>query len=204
MAFPMPTPPPGFDPSAPGGVMHSPLPVFMVPRSWTSPRLSLVAVGVLARVSALEGEQSINLVDMVGGDYATAETVHDELAAAGILVGGEFVDPAQPKPCEDAGAPVPRNALRPVGVVYYLRRSDGAIKIGHSGQLQTRLRRLEEVYGPLEVLATEPGAWAEERRRQREFERFNLPRDKRLEGGSEWYRPERALLRHIKSLAVSA
>jgi hypothetical protein len=77
-----------------------------------------------------------------------------------------------------------------VSVVYYLRRADGAVKIGWSVLLPQRQDQLRRRYGPLTLLAWEPGGRAHEQRRHAEFAAS------RLEG--EWFRRTRDLSAHIR------
>lgn len=83
-------------------------------------------------------------------------------------------------------------ARRPLSKVYYFRRADGAIKIGHSAHLADRMRHLRAKPGG-ELLATEPGWFSEERWRQFQFRCTDL--------GGEWFSPSRPLLAHIETLA---
>ena len=78
--------------------------------------------------------------------------------------------------------------------VYYLRRSDGAIKIGVSGVLPERMRTLEKEHGPLELLASHPGGRASEALHHSLFAEY------RLEG--EWSAPAPPLLDHISTIAA--
>lgn len=80
-----------------------------------------------------------------------------------------------------------------VAPVYYVRRADGLIKIGWTGQLARRLTTLTREHGPIELLATHPGGRDVE---QRQHARF---RDARVEG--EWFRPTPELLAHIDKIA---
>lgn len=80
--------------------------------------------------------------------------------------------------------------------VYYVRRSDGLVKIGFSTRLAARVKGLATEFGPLELLATEPGGLKQEQLRHRQFKR------NRVEG--EWFRPNGPLLKHISALNVKA
>lgn len=84
-----------------------------------------------------------------------------------------------------------RRAAEPHRLVYYVRRSDGAIKIGSTGDLTKRLRSLRLV-SPVEVLATHAGGYAAEKAMHRRF------REHRLDG--EWFAPAARLLDHIALL----
>jgi hypothetical protein len=72
-----------------------------------------------------------------------------------------------------------KKALLAQSVVYYVRMPAsstraGCIKIGHTRDLQSRLRGLQRKYGgDPEVLATEPGDTELERRRQGQFSGFD-------------------------------
>jgi hypothetical protein len=80
-------------------------------------------------------------------------------------------------------------------VVYYLRRSDGAIKIGTTISLVQRKKQHEKEHGPLEVLATEPGDISVEKERLRKFSANKL-----LDGTLEWFRWSRDLATWIEVL----
>ncbi len=55
-------------------------------------------------------------------------------------------------------------------VVYFLRRSDGAVKIGTTTNLVSRVKALETACGPLAVLHVEPGGYELERAYHRRFD----------------------------------
>jgi hypothetical protein len=109
----------------------------------------------------------------------------------GALALGEYRD--VPEEADQVPAPWRRPARRPEPVVYYLRRGNGDIKVGHSTNLTDRVRRLRFDHGPLGLLATEPGTGRLERQRHADFAGL------RQEG--EWFRPGHSLLRHIEMLA---
>lgn len=92
--------------------------------------------------------------------------------------------------------PLETGGCNPKGgrTVYYLRREDGAIKIGFSADLNKRMATLAKEFGPLELLATEPGGYAAELKRHRQFHRF------RVTIHQEWFRPAPELLEHIENL----
>jgi hypothetical protein len=80
-----------------------------------------------------------------------------------------------------------RSTLRPgwdrkLSIIYYLRRADGAVKIGWSTCLPQRIKQLERVHGPLELLIWEPGGYDLEQQRHDEFD------DERLDSRYEWFR----------------
>lgn len=199
----MPTPPPGFDPEPPYDFIAAPRMPFLMPRSWADPRLSLAAVGALARIAVLEKSRSFEFGELCR-DEEQARAVMAELADAGILVDGTIIDPDRPSPRHVKPPVLPRP--KPITtVVYYLQREpDQAIKIGLSGNLEARIERLIDVYGPLALLASEIGAKREEQARHRQFWKLRLPHDRRFEGGSEWFRPGRALILHIRSTQASS
>lgn len=66
-------------------------------------------------------------------------------------------------------------------VVYYLRRTDGCIKIGYTVSFPRRLSQLKGEHGELQVLATHTGDRACESNKHREFAAT------RVDG--EWFRP---------------
>ena len=198
-----PAPPPGFDPEA-TGLIPSEFPVFTMPRAWTVPALSLAAVGLLARVQAA-GAGSFDLGDFAGDQ---AEAIAGELAAAGILVDGRLIDPgAERRRAERAAieAATPRQPYAPdPGLVYYALRADGAVKIGHTRvKLKTRVRGLIRTYGPIDVLATERGAQADETARHEQFAKLRMP-DQGGAGGTEFFHTGPALVRHIEGLRTVA
>jgi hypothetical protein len=81
----------------------------------------------------------------------------------------------------------------PTAVVYYVQRSDGAVKIGTSEGLGSRLRSLRSAHGQLDVLATEPGGYHAEARRHDEFAGLAL--------GGEWFRPGEDLLALVAAIS---
>ena len=62
-----------------------------------------------------------------------------------------------------------RDQRQTAGVVYYVRRGDGAIKIGTTTNLTKRVRALTKEHGPVEVLATHPGGFRAEQSLHRTF-----------------------------------
>lgn len=84
--------------------------------------------------------------------------------------------------------PVPGPGRR-LPVIYYLRRADGAIKIGMTRDLTQRKHDLEGRYGPLELLIWEPGGREVERALHRQFRQLRLE--------LEWFHPGRELLDNI-------
>lgn len=82
---------------------------------------------------------------------------------------------------------------RPTGSVYYARRGD-RIKIGYSGDVRRRL--LYRDVRPAELRAAEPGTFALERRRHRQFSAD------RIEG--EWFRASPALVTYVSAVALTA
>lgn len=80
-------------------------------------------------------------------------------------------------------------------VVYYLERSDGAVKIGTTCHLRTRRRQLARAYGPLSLIAWEFGSYNLEQRRHSEFSQYRK-RD------SEWFAPSASLAKHVEALRV--
>lgn len=90
-------------------------------------------------------------------------------------------------------------------VVYYaLRLADGAVKIGWTGgSPATRLRHLTRAFGPIEILAAEPGTPETERRRHAQFAALRMP-DQGYGGGTEFFHAGPALARHIEVLRAAA
>ncbi|WP_060888669.1 hypothetical protein [Streptomyces scabiei] len=116
------------------------------------------------------------LVDMsTAGVEPTAESVQ-----IAIKLGRLYHSAGQP-------TAVPQDAAEGLWheVVYYMRFGN-LIKIGTTGQLYTRVRRLK----PDKLLAAEPGSYDLEAKRHREFARF------RAEG--EHFYPAPPLLQHIR------
>ena len=82
-------------------------------------------------------------------------------------------------------------ALAEHSLVYYVRRTDGAIKIGYSGGLAARMSALRREHGPLQLMATHGGADAEEHALHGEFSVL------RIRSREEWFRPGLQLLERI-------
>ncbi len=186
-------------------------PMFSVPESWVDDhRLTLEELGFLVSLTGIleRAAQTLSLDEIAsqrGVTVAAVETFCGRLADLGYIVAGEVVDPLAPKQRVSltkhvAVAPDPDpNVLR--SVVYYIqRKSDQTIKIGVSRSLASRMRTLERFVGDIALLATEPGGTVTESKRHAEFSEL------RISGlpawlGTEWFRPEPDLLRHIETLA---
>lgn len=83
-----------------------------------------------------------------------------------------------------------RDARARKATVYYVRRTDGLIKIGYTGrELRVRLYGLRREHGPLEVLTTHSGGYDAEQANHRRFAALRVT--------GEWFRPEPELLAHI-------
>jgi hypothetical protein len=82
-------------------------------------------------------------------------------------------------------------------IVYYLRRSNGDIKIGYSAYASTRLTQIMREHGPIDVLAYEPGGAQLETVRHGQFDHC------RITARGEWFRPGADLLLHIHLLNQS-
>lgn len=82
-------------------------------------------------------------------------------------------------------------------VVYYISRSDGAIKIGTTKRIVERVRALRAIYEDLTLLAVEPGSFTVERERHEFFS------DERIDG-SEWFLPSERLHAFVTLLALRA
>lgn len=85
-----------------------------------------------------------------------------------------------------------RRRREPARTVYYVRRADGLIKIGVTGNLKARIRHLRADHGPLELLATHDGGRKAEAAAHRRFA------EHRVEG--EWFAPGESLLEHLAEL----
>jgi len=83
-------------------------------------------------------------------------------------------------------------------VVYYVRRRDGAVKIGYSAYPAVRFKQLTQRHGPLEALAYEVGSEDLEARRHGQFH------DLRIDARAEWFHPGATLLHHIALLNSAA
>lgn len=178
------------------------LPVFLMSRAYVAPALSLAAVGLLARVKAADPER-FRLTDYTGGDTDLATQLAGELFAAGILRDGRLVDPLAEAAARESPTYVPPPPASKA-VYYVLRESDGAVKIGLSGAIRQRTRKLADHYGPVVLLATEPGDWAREQKRHDQFRAFRLPRAGKLDGGTEWFVTGPALVRHIEAMRAAS
>jgi hypothetical protein len=120
--------------------------------------------------SALLGRRRVTL---------DVEPVHD--GAYVLLRGGErILDESVPP---EAGAatyrrhecqPAPECNPREPVIVYLARRSDGAVKIGSTGDLDARLAGLRRQWGRVTLVHTEPGGLARERELQSQFARDRL------------------------------
>jgi hypothetical protein len=77
-------------------------------------------------------------------------------------------------------------------VIYFLQSTDGGpVKIGHSEDVEARVRQLEGHYGrPMALLATMPGGRDEERAVHDRFAHLRL-------GRTEQFRPDRELFEFI-------
>lgn len=78
-------------------------------------------------------------------------------------------------------------------IVYYLERSDGAVKIGTTCHLRTRRRQLARAYGPLSLIAWEFGSYNLEQQRHSEFSQDR-------KGCSEWFALSAPLTKHVEVL----
>lgn len=80
-------------------------------------------------------------------------------------------------------------------LVYFMRRQDGAIKIGTSVQVEARKRELEVASGPLDLLGVIAGSYEMEARLHQEF--------RHLRTHGEWFRPGADLLAFINKTTQS-
>lgn len=86
---------------------------------------------------------------------------------------------------------IAETSLRKAAVVYFVRRSDGLIKIGCSVDFDRRIQTLKGSFGPdLEVLWTEPGYFERERELQKQF--------RVLRAYGEWFKAGSELLEYIE------
>ena len=92
-----------------------------------------------------------------------------------------------------AAAEKARLAAEARSIIYYLRREDGMIKIGVTGNYRSRLASLQREHGPLRLLLAHAGTRREELQAHRRFYRERIRR-------SEWFRPELRLLLEIQRL----
>jgi hypothetical protein len=69
-------------------------------------------------------------------------------------------------------------------MIYFLQRTDGAIKIGKTNDFQRRLKQLEKNYGKLKLLGVMCGGYLEEHRVQRDFRDSCITSE-----GVEWFHP---------------
>lgn len=74
--------------------------------------------------------------------------------------------------------------------VYFVRRSDGLIKIGFSNNIAKRKKELQTGAGPLTTLLTLPGDWALEQALHRKFQMSHAY--------NEWFNPTPDLLEYIE------
>lgn len=77
------------------------------------------------------------------------------------------------------------------GVVYYLERSDGAIKIGCTSNYPRRRNELVVKHGALFLVAWEFGGFDVEDERHGEFAEY------RISPSAEWFRPGVELVNHV-------
>lgn len=78
------------------------------------------------------------------------------------------------------------------GIVYYLLRDDGLIKIGTSRNYSNRIGNLKREHGPLKLMTAELGGYARENKMHRRFRALCVR--------GEWFHPELPLLKHIAGL----
>lgn len=90
-----------------------------------------------------------------------------------------------------------RMARRRSTVVYFLRRSNGDIKIGFTGFFDQRLATLRGEHGPLDILLVAQGGRMVEGFLHRRFAHARI-------GGTEWFKPRADLLAFIGGFSGSA
>lgn len=76
-------------------------------------------------------------------------------------------------------------------MIYFLQRSDGAIKIGTTKQIQKRIATLQSRHGRLEFLGGLPGGYAEEYQIHSQFLAIKLPDER------EWFYSDPSLMDFI-------
>ena len=89
-----------------------------------------------------------------------------------------------------------RHPVHGTRIVYYLERGDGLIKIGTTGNYVQRHGSLRAKFGPLALLAWEPGSYELEKARHQWF-MWERP------GKSEWFEPSAVLIRHVETLRLA-
>jgi hypothetical protein len=100
--------------------------------------------------------------------------------------------------------------VRAGDVIYAARRlSDGAIKIGKTSKLQSRMRQLKQKVGDVELLATTPGYTHREREVHQELDQYRIYetfmiRNRRVikyakPQPTEYFRPEPGLMAWIEA-----
>jgi hypothetical protein len=92
-----------------------------------------------------------------------------------------------------AAAEKARLAAEARSIIYFLRREDGMIKIGVTGNYRHRLSSLQREHGPLRLLLAYAGTRKEEHEAHWRFYRARV-------GRTEWFRPELKLLLEIQRL----
>lgn len=98
-------------------------------------------------------------------------------------------------------------SLRETGIVYYLERRDGLIKIGYTQRYPSRRAKLLHQHGPLWLVAWEagPGGLHElsalEEQRHQQFARLRLPgKNPGLLCPPEWFALDEDLYDHLLML----
>jgi DNA-binding Xre family transcriptional regulator len=82
-------------------------------------------------------------------------------------------------------------------MIYFLQRPDGTIKIGSTGNLETRLNQIAILHRGIQLLGVMEGGRAEESTLHRQFAALRVS-----EGNErEWFRPESALTDFIRDHA---
>lgn len=87
-------------------------------------------------------------------------------------------------------------SLRRTGVVYYLERADGAIKIGCTSNYPQRRQALLRQYGPLSLVAWEAGYSELEKHRHEQFDRLRI----NPSPNQEWFAVDPELMDHLLML----
>jgi hypothetical protein len=84
--------------------------------------------------------------------------------------------------------------LRESGIVYYLERRDGALKIGCTVNYPQRRQTLVYRHGPLLLVAWEIGYYAVEEQRHEQFAQL------RIDPAAEWFEVDADLYDHVLML----
>ncbi|HVX07020.1 GIY-YIG nuclease family protein [Humibacter sp.] len=132
--------------------------------------------------------------DWAGAVFGVEDVLPSPCLACGSRVGVRYPSGWVCASCEWVHGEVPEETVlrARVNVVYYLRL-DTRIKIGTTGNLGQRMRRLWHD----ELVAIEPGDRLLERSRHEQFARYRL-------GPSEWFERSPEIADHVARLSLGA